>query len=173
MKKSLALIFTVGMFMLIGCGGSGGSGGGKVSGETYSTELMKILVPKGWKSYPYYKPGETDPLPHTVGIHKGAKTTFDQMSTPGIVIKYNKDLRSATIPNKTWYEEAEDIKPFKLGNYEWAGFTAVSFSNPVALLWTTNAVEVFDVTIFLKMYGKEIALEDSDVQAILASISIP
>ncbi|MCL2727553.1 MAG: hypothetical protein FWD56_04130 [Bacteroidales bacterium] len=173
MKKTLALVFMVGMLMLIGCGGSGGSGSGKIKGETYSTELMSVLVPNGWKAFPYYKSGGTDPLPNTVGIHKGAKTMFEQMSTPGIVINYYEEAKYVMKPNKDWYEDVVEMKPFALGNYEWEGFTGVSYGNPVAIIWTTNGVEMFQLNIFLKMYDKEIAYEDADVQAIIASVSIP
>ena len=168
MKKTLALCFLVSIFMLMGCGGSGG----KVSGEVYTTEVMSVLAPKGWKAFPAPKPGKFDEYREDqVNVHKGAKEPIDQFNTSGIVINYFDDAKVVMTPPQSWYENVEEIAPFSLGNYEWKGFTGERSDITYGILWTTNAVELFQVVAFLKYRDKEISLDDADVKAIIASIS--
>ncbi|MCL2727941.1 MAG: hypothetical protein FWD56_06115 [Bacteroidales bacterium] len=171
MKKTLFLLVAVGVFMLIGCGGSG-SGGGKVSGEVYTTQEMSVLAPKGWKAFSALKPGTTDEYrDDQVNVHKGAKVPLDQFNTSGIVINYWEDAKNVMAPPKSWYENVEEIAPFTLGNYQWEGFTGERSDITYGILWTINAEERFQVVAFLKYRGMEISLEDADVKAIIASIS--
>jgi len=174
MKKFSTLFLMAGMLMIMGCGGSGGnsSGSGKVSGEVYTSEVMSVLVPKGWKAFPGLVAGTIDEFREDqVAIHKGAKQAIDQLDTPGIVINYFPQAKYARTPGKTWYDNVSDIAPFTMGNYEWEGFTGSISNRKCAIFWTTNADELFQVVAWLEYDGKKISLDDADVKALIASIS--
>ena len=170
----LASLIVIGL--MTGCGGSG-SGSGKVSGEIYSTEIFSVLVPKGWKAFPYYQAGTETPRQNMVAVHKGAKEPNDMSETPGIVINYFPDAKTVMTPRKSLYEDTADMEPFTSGKYTWEGFTGVNNmitrKMPVAVFWTTNAAELFQVVVWLENGGKKIALDNADVQAIIAGISFP
>jgi hypothetical protein len=156
------LVMLLSIFMLAGCGGGG---------DTYSTELMSVVVPKGWKAFPYFKQGESTPLPNIVAIHKGAKSEIEQFSTPSIRINFFANANQMHTPSKNVYQDVVDLKPLKLGAYTWEGFTGKSMNKPVALLWTKDGDKAISLDIFLEQYEKIITLEDKDVQAIIASIT--
>jgi len=174
MKRTIAVVLTLmlGISLLVGCGGGGGSAG-SVSGEVYDAGNVSALVPKGWKVYPIVDvfddyDGEYDP--NGLSINKGAKGAFDQLTTPGLQIKW---YASGDGPNneysKAFYDDVEDLAPMTIGSRTWKGFTAVSIGYPLALLWTEEG-DIFQVTVWLENGGKKISLDDADVRAILESI---
>jgi len=167
MKKfNLTVASLVVVVLMAGCGG------GKASGDVYSTEVMSVVAPSGWKVFPYYVLGSsTETREDILGVYKGAKEPIDQMSTPGLVINYFSEAKIVMTPPKSWYEDVVDIEPFTLGNYTWEGFTGTRSDMPQAICWTTNAVELFQVVVWLENGGKKLSFDDADVQSIIASIS--
>ena len=162
--------------LMTGCGSSG-SGSGKVSGETYSTDVMSVTVPKGWKALPFYKNGNVDDVnQNEIGIHKGAKEGYDMAHTPGMTV-YFRPNQSRTSFGKTYYEDVVDLEPFTTGDLRWEGFTGkmqIGYSDKrsdIAALWTSVGNDMFQAFIWLELDGKKIALDDADVKAILASIA--
>ena len=161
--------------LMTGCGGSG-SGGSKVSGEAYSTDVMSVTVPKGWKAFPFYKNGNVDDVVQTeIGIHKGAKEGYDMARTPGMTV-YFRPNQSKTSFGKTYYEDVVDLEPFTTGDLRWEGFTGKmqkgysGDKSPIAALWTSVGNDMFQAFVWLELEGGKITLNDADVKAILASI---
>ena len=166
MKNLFNAVLAFGLLVMVGCGGTSAN----VSGDTYETEQISVVVPKGWKTFPYYPLGMSIADPGQVGIHKGAEELRDQERTPGIFINRNSN-KNVSLPGKAFYHNAEDIKSFKLGNYEWVGFKANSGDVPTVILKGTGEDHAFLLTFFLEMDGKKISLDDNDVKAIIKSIT--
>lgn len=110
--------------------------------------------------------------PNVIQIYKGAKSEWDQFSTPYVMISYYGPDNPMFEPSKDFYEEGADLEPVTLGDYTWKGFTAKSLDTPIAILWTgEEGSDQLQLTICLEN-GSKISLEDADVQAIIASINI-
>ena len=161
-----------GALLLAGCGGGGGSAkSGKVSGETFSTDNFSVLIPKGWRAIRATDPFENGKLREDmVYINKGAKSDIAIFSTPGVVVLYAPN--AMTHPPKSFYDDTADITPFTAGKYAFEGFSGKFSGKPLIVFWTTNAKEYFQITINAEIDGKKIALDDADVQAIIASVTL-
>ena len=113
-------------------------------------------------------PAVTDPA----DITEGAKSEWDLLSTPYVMISYFGPDNPMMEPMKELYEESADIEPVTIGDYTWSGFTGKSIDTPIAILWTgEEGSDQIQVMICLEN-GDKISLEDADVQAIIASINI-
>ena len=178
--KSINVVLMSLMFigLVAGCGGASGSGSSssKISGETYSTDAMSVLVPTGWKAFPFYKNGNVDDVnPNEIGIHKGAKEAYDMSHTPGMTL-YFRPNQSTTSFGKTYYEDVADMEPFTTGDLRWEGFTGkmqIGYGDKrsaVAAIWTSVGNDMFQAFIWLEMDDSKITLNDADVKTILASI---
>ena len=105
-------------------------------------------------------------------ICKDADDEWDLLSKPYIMITYY-DPETSFLSAKDWYDDAEDIESFTLGNYTWEGYTCTSLDYPYTILETIDGDIAIQVDILEKSSDKlEIALEDVDVQAIIASITV-
>ena len=181
MKRTIILlmVLVLGFSLLAGCGGKGGGGGdpSKVTGETYDAGNVSALVPKGWKAYPSIDPfkvgsGEDDKDPNGVSIHKGAKSDFDIMSTPGVKITYFPDTVDIGIDMaKGFYDDVKDLdKPLTVGDKTWKGFYAKTGDYPILVLYIDDQPQKYQLLLWLENSGKKISIEDAEVLAIIGSI---
>ena len=70
-----------------------------------------------------------------------------------------------------WYDNVVDLEPKQIGNYTWNGFTCTSLDYPTAVLYTDGDVQI-QITMTLGNDDGKIAVDDVDVQAIIASIQV-
>lgn len=173
MKKLLSMMLALVMvFAVIACTPKAPETPEEVTGETYDTGEFTALVPEGWMAFPssdMWDEYEGDYDPTGLQICKDAKSEWDLFSKPCITINYYEDA-TEFVSAKSWYDDAQDITPFDLGNYSWTGYTATSLDLPYTILEGTDGVSVMQVSILTENSGNSIALEDADVQAIIMSI---
>ena len=169
MKNLLKAVMAFAIIIMAGCGGT------SVSGETYETEVLSVLVPEGWKAFPYYQAGSQEVIPGTVGIRKGATDINDQMRTPGLLIAITKRTNLITI-SKSSFADGEDVEPFQMGKYTWTGikgtFSLGSTVTPMIMVQTLNEGYNYRVDFILEGSGKKISMDDADVKAIIQSITV-
>ena len=172
MKKQIFAILMVLLLMLAfaACSGDKKSSSAPISGEIHSTGVFKVMNPKNWLIIPFIFNGEPDPA--NVGIYKGAKNEMDMMSTPGLQISYPSTRARQSKDDRYMYTDVSDLEPIKIGNNTWEGFTAKTSGRPFAILWTDARDEKIQVTIWLEVNKKKLAVTDADVQAIIASITL-
>ena len=173
MKKTMILVLTISMFMLVGCGGSGG--GAKASGDKYSTGAFNVQVPKGWASTPFYRSGQISP--NQLSVHKGTAEEYKLMSAPFLQIQLSTESGfSGEVNAKNSFKELKDIQPVTLGKNTWKGYTGVqargSSSIPLVYIWTAVGDANIAITLWTEMGDKKISLDDADVKAIIGSITI-
>ena len=180
MKKGFVILSVLMLATVIfaGCtaapASNGGAGTAQTSGETFDAGNVNALVPEGWMAFTasdLLDEYEGDTNTNSFSIYKGAQYEFDQLTKPGLQITYYDKDTTMMEPWKDLYEDTEDISPFTLGAYTWEGFTGKSSDYPIAVLWTEDGDEQFQVNIWLENGGQKLTLEDADVQAILTSIS--
>lgn len=178
MKKNIVSILVAVLLTAILAGCSGGSSvtdPADITGETFDGGNVSALVPDGWMGFhgtDYFDEYEEGYDPNVIQIAKGAKTEWDLLSKPYVMVTYFSPDNPMYEPSKDYYEEGADLEPFTTGSYTWKGFTAKSLDTPIAILWTgEEGSDQIQVMICLEN-GDKISLEDADVQAILASINI-
>ena len=169
MKNVLKAVLVLSLIFSAGCGGT------SVLGETYETEVMSVLVPKGWKAFPYYQAGSQVVIPGTVAIRKGATDLIDQFKTPGILIAITKRSNNITL-SKSNFADGEDLEPFEMGKYTWTGikgtFSLGSTVTPMLMVQTISEGYNYRVDFILEGSGKKISIDDADVKAIIESITV-
>ncbi len=176
-KKILVYVLTVSVLaMLAGCGGSVDDQA-EVKGEVFDAGQISALAPKGWMAFPVpdaFDAHGGENKPDEINICKDAKNQWDMFNNPMITITYFGPDKSFTSA-KSFYEDVEDIAGFTLGNYEWTGFRGTSLGDaPYTILETTDGEIAIQVAIMEKSNNEklEIKLDDADVQAIVASITV-
>jgi len=145
---------------------------GEIKGETYANEVFNVFVPEGWLLIPFSLNGE--PNPHTLGIYKGAVNEYSMVNCPGLEISYPAISRELFRPtSKSRYDNVVDLPPLVFENRVWEAFTGEYLNTPVAIL-LDDGDEGFLVAVwFTSAFGEEtISLDDADVLAIIASLSI-
>ena len=161
--------------MLAGCsGGAAPTDPADVKGETFDGGNVTALVPKGWMGFhgaDFFQDYEEGYDPNVIQIAKGAKSEFDLFSKPYIQINYYGAETSMAEPYSGLYEDATELEPVAIGSYTWNGFTATSGGVPMAMLWTEDGEEQFQLTIWLENGNEKLSLDDAEVQAIIASIA--
>ena len=194
MKKNIVFLFTTVLLVaiLVGCsGGSSATDPADIKGETFDGGNVSALVPDGWMGFhgvDFFDEYEEGYDPNVIQIYKGAKSEWDQFSTPYVMISYygpDNPMSTPYVmisyygpdnpmyePSKDYYEEGADLEPFTTGSYTWKGFTAKSLDTPIAMLWTGEYGEGQIQLMICLENGEKISLDDVDVQAILASINI-
>ena len=181
MKKTIAmlLVMILCIGMLAGCGGkkSGGEAPGKEEskGEIYDAGNVQMLVPEGWVAFPVMDIIAEDPNtedPDSINICKDAKSEFDLLTKPSIQISYYGPGFDMMKPDKSWYENAEDVADMTIGKYTWTGFTADDFGgDKMAILWTEDGDHQYQAVVYLELSEGSVTLEDADVQAALGSVA--
>lgn len=181
--KKLAMVLALGMVLsLAGCGdkGEGSTASGsaaapeEIKGETYETSLISVLIPDGWMAFPksdFFEEYPDEPGdPSGLMIYKDAKDDWDQFTKPGLTIEYyTPDISLVVL--KDYYNDVKDLEDMTIGGCKWQGFTATSMEKPVAVVWTTEPNQIM-VTCWLQADEGSISVDDADVQAILASITV-
>lgn len=177
MKRKIGYLLVAAVLtaaMLVGC--SGGkpatpSSPEEVKGETFDAGQISVLVPEGWKAFPaadlldQYE-GDNDPT--GLSVYKGAKSEWDQLTKPGITISSYKT--EEFLSSKDWYTDAKDIEVGSIGSYTCTGYTGTSLDYPYTVVEMVDGDTTIQAAILMENEGAKIALEDVDVQAILASI---
>jgi len=174
MKKLLVVLLSVMLVLsLAACGG------GSVSGETYDTGNISVLVPDGWQPYQMsdmFDEYEGDMNPENLTLYKTTEEFFG-LSEPSIMIAYFD-------PNTTWvspefvYNDPVAREEIVIGNYTWNGFDATTedlFSGetlPLHILYAQQDGYTVQVSLFPVASEGQFSFDDADVQAILASIAI-
>lgn len=170
----MAMLMCVGI--LAGCGSDNGSSE-KVKGEMYDAGEVSALVPEGWlgcgvvDAFAEVPEGE-DPamLPDRIQIIKDGQYPSDVFSKPFVDIQYYGPDIEMVKPSKDFYEDVKDLDPFTAGDYEWTGFTGVSYGDSLAILWAEDGDDQYQVVIWLEKEDVSISPDDAEVRAILASI---
>mgnify|MGYP001054167195 FL=1 len=175
-QKSFLLILALAMLLaLTACGGGSPENPSEVKGETFDAGNISALAPKGWKAFPVsdlFDEYEGDNNPNSMQICKDGDDEWDLLSKPYVMITYYGP-EASFYSSKDWYDNVEDIESFTLGNYTWEGYTCTSLDYPYTILETIDGDIAIQVDILEKSSDKlEIALEDVDVQAIIASITV-
>lgn len=145
---------------------------GEVKGETYDAGQVSALVPEGWKAFPttdVFDEYEGDYDPNAFSIYKGAQSEWDQLAKPGITI--TRMDTASFVSAKDWYDDVKDIEVAPIGSYTCTGYTGTSLVDyPYTVIEMVDGDTTVQVAILTESNGEKIALEDADVQAILASI---
>ena len=170
----LSLVLCLSLFA--GCsntGTPGGEGGGEVPGEYYDAGNVSAFIPKGWTAFPvadvFADDGANDP--DAVTICKDGKDDFDLLTKPFVRIDFYGPDSIMQEPDPTWYSDTEVLKPMKLGDHTWNGFTAVESDKKLAVLWTDVEGDVqYQASVWLDASEGSITLEDADVRAILEKV---
>ena len=179
MKKNIVSILVAVLLtaILAGCsGGPAATDPADIKGETFDGGNVSALVPDGWMGFhgmDYFDEYEEGYDPNVIQVCKGAKTEWDQLSKPYVMMTYFSPDNPMYEPSKDYYEEGADLEPITLGSYTWKGFTAKSLDTPIAILWTGEEGEGQIQLMICLENGDKISLDDADVQAIIASINIP
>lgn len=178
MKKNIVFILVAVLLtaMLAGCSSTLATTDPlEITGETFGNGNISALVPDGWMGFhgtDYFGEYKEGYDPNVIQIAKGAESEWDLLTTPYIMIGYFGPDNPMIEPMKEFYEETADIEPVTIGDYTWNGFTGKSIGTPIAVLWTgEEGSDQIQLTICLEN-GDKISLEDADVQAIIASITI-
>ena len=189
MKKNIVFLFTTVLLVaiLVGCsGGSSATDPADIKGETFDGGNVSALVPDGWMGFhgvdpegwmafhgtDYFDEYEEGYDPNVIQVCKGAKTEWDLLSKPYVMMTYFSPDNPMYEPSKDYYDEGADLEPITLGDYTWKGFTAKSLDTPIAMLWTGEYGEGQIQLMICLENGEKISLDDVDVQAIIASINI-
>ena len=159
--------------MLVGCGGSSG-GGGKASGEKYSTGAFNVQVPKGWAVTPFYRSGQISP--NTIAVHKGTAEEYKLMVAPFLQIQLHTESGFSGEQNaKNSFQELKEMQSVTLGKNLWKGFSAVQTRSgnktPVNYIWTAVDGGHISIAVWTEMGDKKISLDEADVKALIASIT--
>ena len=141
-----------------------------VKGEMFDAGHISVIIPEGWGDF---FSGFSD---SSVTMAKGLddlENLEDIMNLPFIQVAYDPagEIES---PDSS-YQNVEEIAPFKLGNYQWSGFTGIKDDCPYTILQTTG--DYGSINFLLKdalnvSDAGKISYQDPVVQAILSSVSI-
>ena len=107
MKKNIVFLFTTVLLVaiLVGCsGGSSATDPADIKGETFDGGNVSALVPDGWMGFhgvDFFDEYEEGYDPNVIQIYKGAKSEWDQFSTPYVMISYYG-------PDNPMYEPSKD-----------------------------------------------------------------
>lgn len=120
MKKNIlsilaAVLLTV---TLAGCsGGPAVTDPADITGETFGDGNISALVPDGWMGFhgtDYFEEYEEGYDPNVIQIAKGAKSEWDLLSTPYVMISYFGPDNPMFEPSKDYYDEGADLEPITL-----------------------------------------------------------
>ncbi len=155
----------------------------EVSGEIYDTGELRALVPDGWAAFPIPDVFADEPdAVKTSCFHiiKDGISERDIHAKPYIRLECLEPDAQIAEPDPTLDKNAEDVGPLVLGDHSWSGYVCEDcfggYGKPVigkmAVLWTRVGNVGYEAVIRLEFNGQKekISLEDSDVQAILASV---
>lgn len=155
----------------------------EVSGEIYDTGELRALVPDGWAAFPIPDVFADEPdAVKTSCFHiiKDGTSDRDIHAKPYIRLERCEPDAQITDPDPAFYKNIEDVGPLDLGGHSWSGYVCEDcfggYGKPVigkmAVLWTGVGNVRYEAVIRLEFNGQKekISLEDSDVQAILASV---
>lgn len=177
MKKLLALLLCGLMLTsFAACGGSDSESTDagnddakteeKAEATTYDVGEFTVSVPGGWQAFPLNDmDGNTDTNSIDIVMGDSAFGGF-----PYIRVDYYGPETTMMKLMPDLYENVEEIAEFELGGYTWSGFKCTSFDMPLINLQTEAGDHEFQLALWTEQTNGTIALEDDDVQAIIASL---
>lgn len=139
-----------------------------MSGELFSSGIIRVFVPTSWKCFCGID-SEGNTPPKKLHIYKDAETEFDIFSRAGLTIcYYRKD--EIFLSTKFAYDNVQDIEPFACGKHRWEGYTCTSLGYPYTMLTAMSDGATFYVMVLKENGEHQISLQDADVRSILESI---
>lgn len=129
--------------------------------NVFKMNSFHLTVPSGWKAFKVND--------RILQICKGGEKDSDILSKPYMQLNFSGDAYMLP-PSKDGYYDIIDVQPMKLGRYTWQGFISDSMGFRVAMLWTGEGKNQFQVSANLETPLGKIEMTDSDVQGILSSI---
>ncbi len=140
-----------------------------MNSQLFENGIMRVFVPSGWKQF-YGIDSDGNASPKKIHVYKNAQYETDIFTKAGITICfYGKDEIFLSV--KDFYDDVRDLEPFQCGNYLWNGYTCKSFGYPYTMLTANSDGITFQVMILNENGEHRISLDDSDVKAILESIT--
>lgn len=176
----LAILMCLGAFAACGSdngdGKSTDDGNGKDPVDTiYDVGDITVAVPEGWMAFNNtdIHAEESGTLSkRSVNIAKGATSEMEIFIKPYIKIDYHGSDIQMIKPDKSFYDNAVDLTPIKLGSHTWSGFSCESIGYPLVILWAEEGDDQYQVTINCGQGDDAISLEDAEVQRIITSITV-
>lgn len=148
--------------------------------QVYETGQFRVSVPEKWKVLPIEDPfAEGRPIKSDcLFLRKGGKSDWHVSEKPYIRIDYfgPGSQMEKPLPDEAVERNVQQLQPFVLGELLWSGYTAESYHGRACIgrfviLWAENGDHKFCVCIWLESGGEKVALEDPDVQMILAGLA--
>lgn len=186
MKKLFALVLAALLCLsMVACGDDGqekqAEGQNQTATEAIKTEPfhagnVSVEVAAGWKAFAVVDVFSEDNAndPNKISVIKGGESDWDSMTKPNMNIVYYPPETTLMTPSGEWYDDAVDLASMEIGGRTWNGFTATSMGMPLAVLWTgESGGDQFQVNVCLELGGSSVSVEDADIQAMIASISVP
>lgn len=132
--------------------------------------MIAVAVLPGWTAFCGIDSDGVQ-TPEKLHIYKNIYSQPEMLSHPGItVIHYPVDR--IFLSAKSFYDDVQDLAPFRLGGRLWEGYTCTSLGCPYTMLESTDETGTLQVMILTENGGEQIRLEDPDVRMILQSITI-
>ncbi|MBQ2863181.1 MAG: hypothetical protein IJE84_03310 [Clostridia bacterium] len=138
--------------------------------EYYDDGVIRVVVPDGWKLF-CASDRERKSGMSKLHIYKNAQVASDIFTRAGITVCFFARDHIYLSP-KRFYDNVEDIEPLLVGEREWSGYTCTSFGYPYLMLDSTEDGCVLQVMILLRNGEHQISIDDTDVEAILGSLSV-
>ena len=132
------------------------------------TDRLAIPVPQGWN---VIRVDEEDEFSLTA--IKGGSDLTSLVFNPSLSVMY-VPLGTMVLDARELTDTSEDIAPFSLGGYDWTGYRYTSFGMSGISLTASGDFGTITAVVSPQgmMGGASISLEDPDVQAILAGITV-
>ena len=143
----------------------------------YDTGTFSIPVPEGWQVFEQIDVFSDDDAvdPTALIICKGGVEEIDLLSKPYILINYDApgdELRDPSYA-KGNYDDVADMDDQIIGSRTWHAYSCVSYGCGYYILWTVgDGGGQLRLSVLYDNADGSIRLEDSDVQAIIAGVSI-
>ncbi len=175
MKRILSIITVIFMVALLAsCGSSAPKTIDDVKGETLDTGIISALVPKKWFGYQssdVFDEYDGDYNPYSINIYFDAKSEWDSLSRPGLMITYYGPDTIMWEPSPDYYDNAEMMDDITIGGRTYKAFKATSLDYPIIIMWSMEPDQI-QINIWPENGNRKISLDDLEVQAILNSIKI-
>lgn len=144
--------------------------------ELFDAGNVTVPVPEGWKAFSQFDIMSDDPNavdPDIAQICKGGVTQTDIFSKPYIQINYYGPGSVTTDFEllKEFYETFEMLDPMQIGPYTWEGFSTTDYGSLNIILYTQDGEYQYQASIWCGEGSNTIAVEDADVQQILAGVA--
>ena len=175
MKRFTGILVTI-IFVAVlsSCGSKTPKTIDDVKGKELDSGIISVLVPEKWYGFfgkDVFDEYEGDINPYVVNVYYDAKSDWDTLSSPGVMITYYGPDTIMWEPNPDTYENAELMDDIVINGRTYKAFKATSLDYPIIMLWSKEPDQI-QISIWPENGKKKISLDDIEVQAILNSIKI-